>query len=573
MKRILVIVKDKEVLATIESFLTEQGYDLIIAKDALSAIKVLSRTDVDLIFVDILLSEHIGTDILQKVRDRGLKCPVIIITEISHIKKATYCIRMGAFDFILKPTQEETLLRVTNIALHNKALIDEKDKIEAEKERYRSNLDAIFRSVKDAIITVDKTMRVIEINRPAENICDAVYKETVGKEFKTVFNGCTKACHSVLNETLKTKRSVDECRIECGHEARPHQVVVLNTSPLIDNQNRFMGAVLIIRDITRLVDMERELKGRHLFHNTVGKSKKMQEIYTLIEELANVETTVLITGESGTGKELVAGALHYGGIRSEKPFVKVNCSALSEDLLESELFGHVKGAFTGAIKDKIGRFQKANGGTILLDEIGDISSRMQLRLLRVLQEKEFERVGDSTPLKIDVRIIASTNRNLKEKVRLVEFREDLYFRLKVIEISIPPLRERREDIPLLTDHFRNIFNKRFKKEIIRISDDVLRIFIGYSWPGNVRELEHAIEHAFIICRSNIITIDDLPIEIRDHTKEGSALKNTDVNEIEMIREALEKTDWNKAKAARLLGMDRTTLYRKLRKYKLAREQI
>jgi PAS domain S-box-containing protein len=574
LKKILVIVKNEDLKPTFESLLSGQGYEVIIAKDHISATEVLSRTDFDLIFVDIALGEHIEIDILQKVKDRGLKCPVIIIAEISNIKKATYSVRMGAFDFILKPIQEETLLRVTKFALYNKALIDEKDKIEAEKERYRSNLDAIFRSVKDAIITVDTTMRVIEINRPAENICDAVYKETAGKEFKMAFNRCTKACHCVLDEVLKTKSSVNECRIECGHEARPHQVVVLNASPLIDNQNRFMGAVLIIRDITRLVDLERELKERHLFHNIVGKSKKMQEIYTLSEKLANVETTVLITGESGTGKELVAGALHYGGIRLEKPFVKVNCSALSEDLLESELFGHVKGAFTGAIKDKVGRFQKADGGTILLDEIGDISPRMQLRLLRVLQEKEFERVGDSTPIKVDVRIIASTNRNLKEKIRLAKFREDLYFRLKVIEISMPPLRERREDIPLLADHFCNVFNKRFNKEIVGISDDALRIFINYPWPGNVRELEHAIEHAFIICRSNTITIDDLPTEIKDHIRpEGSGLKKTDVYEPDRIRNVLEKTDWNKAKAARLLGIDRTTLYRKIREYKLTREHV
>jgi Response regulator containing CheY-like receiver, AAA-type ATPase, and DNA-binding domains len=291
----------------------------------------------------------------------------------------------------------------------------------------------------------------------------------------------------------------------------------------------------------------------------------MQRMYTLIEALADVPTTVLINGESGTGKELVAAALHNQGVRRHKPFVKVNCSALSEHLLESELFGHVRGAFTGAVTTKIGRFQKANGGTLFLDEIGDISLAMQMRLLRVLQEQEFELVGDSTPIKVDVRVIAATNQDLVKKVRLGTFRHDLYFRLNVVRLVIPPLRDRADDIRLLVGHFLDKFNQKFKKNLTNVSHEVIELFMRHNWPGNVRELEHTIEHAAILCPSTIISVKDLPqdfcstaLHIR-HSYSPDILPDRKIT----IEEALVKSEGNKAKAARLLGVSRSTIYRKL----------
>jgi len=249
----------------------------------------------------------------------------------------------------------------------------------------------------------------------------------------------------------------------------------------------------------------------------------------------------------------------------------INCSALAENLLESELFGHVRGAFTGAVKDKAGRFQVANGGTIFLDEIGDISPIIQLKLLRVLQEREFERVGDSAPVKVDVRLIAATNRDLKDKVTLGTFRQDLYYRLKVVEVTLPPLRERREDIPLLVDHFCNPFNKRFKKNIEGISNEVLSIFMSYQWPGNVRELEHALEHAFVLCHGRTITVDHLPLELKEYSGSKShARGEKSADESQEILQALNKTGWNKARAARMLGISRTTIYQKINEYKLTK---
>ncbi len=258
------------------------------------------------------------------------------------------------------------------------------------------------------------------------------------------------------------------------------------------------------------------------------------------------------------------------GGRKDKPLVKVNCSTLSENLLESELFGHVKGAFTGAVSDRIGRFQKADGGTIFLDEIGDISPRMQSSLLRVLQEKEFERVGDSKPLRVDVRVIAATNKDLEEKVKRGEFREDLYYRLKVVELSLPPLRDRKEDIPLLVEHYLKQFNAKFHKQIDAVSAEVEKIFMNYPWPGNVRELKHALEHAFILCRADTITAELLPSHLTASREAGDASRGATGNvDAQAILRALEKTAWNKAKAARLLGMDRKTLYRNIEKYHIS----
>jgi transcriptional regulator with PAS, ATPase and Fis domain len=295
----------------------------------------------------------------------------------------------------------------------------------------------------------------------------------------------------------------------------------------------------------------------------------MQEIYSLIELLSNVETTVLITGESGTGKELIAEALHYKGNRCLNPIVKVNCSALSENLLESELFGHIRGSFTGAIKDKTGRFQIADKGTIFLDEIADISPKIQIKLLRVLQEKEFERVGDSTTIKVDVRVITATNQDLSKKVKRGEFREDLYYRLNVMRIPIPPLRERRDDIPFLIEHFIKKFNNKFNKKIKTISADVEKLFMEYSWPGNVRELEHTIEHGFILCKQSAITPEHLPFELKTIAIQPSLSHNNgEIDDPQIILQALERTDWNKAKAAQLLGISRRTIYRKIKEYNI-----
>ena len=429
--------------------------------------------------------------------------------------------------------------------------------------KQRSHLEAIFSSVQDAIVTFDNNLQILEANEAAERICGI----GCGNEAKPAFNEsrqqCSMGCVEVLKYTLQKKISIKDYRIECEHSKRHSQTVKVSSSPLVSKGNEFIGVVLVIRDITRLDHLETQLRASYSFQNIVGKSITMQRIFNLLVRLTNIDTTVLIQGESGTGKELAAKAIHFGGSRAFKPFIIVNCSALPETLLESELFGHVKGAFTGAVRDRQGRFQAADGGTILLDEIGDISPMVQLKLLRVLEGKEFEKVGDHKPIKVNVRVIASTNKDLQLMVKQGAFRSDLYYRLKVVEVLLPPLRERLDDIPILVEHFCKKLNTSHSKKIIGVSEEVLFTFMNYDWPGNVRELEHIIERGFILCNEEYISLNHLPKDLLKYHQ----VENKKGGE-EKILEALERTDGNKAKAARLLGMSRRTIYRKMQKYSL-----
>jgi DNA-binding NtrC family response regulator len=343
---------------------------------------------------------------------------------------------------------------------------------------------------------------------------------------------------------------------------------------------------LEIREIRREnVSLRRELKNRYGFENIVGNSKPMQEVFGLIEKVADTESTILITGESGTGKELIAHAIHYASDRRDRPFIPVNCAAIPEELLESELFGHEKGAFTHAIKTRIGRFELANNGTIFLDEIGEMSPSLQVKLLRVLQERKFERVGGVNTISVDIRIVAATNMDLEAAVKDGKFREDLYYRLNVIPIHVPPLRERRSDIPLLIKHFLKKFCKGKRQCVEGLTDEAMEILTYYEWPGNVRELENIIERLVILTSGNVITRNDLPEPIIKNAAgsfisaasggtfempdEGMSLSKA-VEELEkrLILQALEKTGGVKNRAAKLLQMNRTTLIEKMKKLKL-----
>lgn len=566
MSKILIVDDEESIRFTFDSFLSDEGHIVDTAKNFDEALDIISASEFDLIFMDIVLGGKTGIDLLKEVKKRKFSSPVVMITGYPNVETASDALRLGAFDYIFKPVKQETLLHTTSMALQYKTLQD-------ENEKYRSNLEAIFRSVKDAIITVDKDLIVIEVNDTAKRVCN-IPRESIGRPLEISSTHCNHKCLDTLKETIQKKQPLEVQRTECEYNGRHRQVVTINTSPLLNRSGEFSGAVMVIKDETRLNELERDLGERRQFHRLIGQNKQMQQVYFLIEDLADVQTTVLITGESGTGKELVAEAIHYKGRRRNNHMVKVNCSALSENLLESELFGHVKGAFTGADRDKTGRFQKADKGTIFLDEIGDISPRMQLRLLRVLQEKVFERVGDSTPIKVDVRIITATNQDLSDKVRRGEFREDLYYRLKVVELALPPLRERKDDILLLVDYFIEKFNEKFIKNVATISENVKKIFLDYSWPGNVRELEHTLEHAFVIIRQDTITVDDLPKHLLDHQPVNTQ-SQTDQPVIgpEAVTAALKKAGWNKAKAARLLGVNVRTIYRKIEKYGISTEKM
>ncbi len=316
--------------------------------------------------------------------------------------------------------------------------------------------------------------------------------------------------------------------------------------------------------------LKRELKGKYKIENIIGQSDKMQEVFEAVHRVAPSKTTVLLRGESGTGKELIAKAIHYMSPRSKGPFIKFNCASIPEGLLESELFGHEKGAFTGAISSRKGRFEMADGGTIFLDEIGDLPIALQPKILRVLQEREFERVGSEKTIKVDVRVIAATSRNLEKLVSQGKFREDLYYRLNVIPILLPPLKEREEDIPILIEYFLKKFNKENNRAVI-LDKDALQVLLNYDWPGNVRELENTIERLVVMSRSDKIRISDLPVFLgirRVKPQVESTSLTSDIEEIEKanILTALEKTGWVQAKAAKLLGITPRQIGYKIKKY-------
>ncbi len=322
--------------------------------------------------------------------------------------------------------------------------------------------------------------------------------------------------------------------------------------------------------------IRQRLKDRFSFDQLVGRSPKMQQIYDVIDRISTGSPTVLIQGESGTGKELVANVTHQNSIRRDKPFIPVNCGAISEGLLESELFGHKKGAFTGAIKDSIGLFKAADGGTIFLDEIAEVPPALQVKLLRALQERKIRPVGGTREFGIDVRVIAATNKNLEKAIENKTFRKDLYYRLNVISIKMPSLREIKEDIPHLVQHFMKKFSKETHREVTRVAPDVMDVLMGYDWPGNVRQLENIIERAFALGEGDIICINDLPSEIREIDQQAgtrNASLNLNENEKILIMRALRQTDGNKSDAAKLLGINITTVYRKMEKYQISDEQI
>jgi transcriptional regulator with PAS, ATPase and Fis domain len=482
-----------------------------------------------------------------------------MVTGSPDLDTATDAVRLGAFDYIPKPVRHEMLLRITRKALQYKLLVD-------QKEAYRARLNAIFKSVKEGIITVDPLLCVTGMNDAAKIMfgCDA---EATGSELQTLFPTYP-AFIDMVQSSFETKKALDIFRVEMSLKKNRTQVLSLTTAALIEESGRSIGAVITLRDETRLDFLERDLKARKQFDRLTGVSVEMQKIYSLIESLADVDTTVLVTGESGTGKELVAESLHYRSSRRDKPLVRVNCAALPETLLESELFGHVKGSFTGATQDKMGRFQRADGGTILLDEIADISPALQVRLLRVLQEREIEKVGGTAPIPVDIRVIAATNKNLLEKVSTGEFREDLYYRLKVVEVKLPPLRERREDLPMLAEYFINKFNARFQRQIVGASQSVHDALLRYDWPGNVRELEHAIEHAFVLCRESVLAVEHLPEELKRVMEFDVLQERGKECSAQDIIAALQSADGNKSKAAALLGVSRRTIYRKMEEFGL-----
>lgn len=582
---ILIIDDEDSLRLTFEMFLKRAGYWPVVGVSSYDeAISTLEQSDFDLIISDIVLKGASGIDLLRRIKEMGKKCPVVMITGYPNIDTAAEAVRLGAFDYLPKPVKKDALLKVVALALEKQDLQEEKRRFEAEKEKTRYYQETILRSVREIIITVDPQMRIFDMNDMAREWTKTFVPEMeVGVTLASVPGTLSDALFHDVEQVQQSRREIREHRIEWQKPDNSQGVLSVTAAPLEDGNANFLGVVLTARDVTHLEDIDQQAE-RTQFHKFVGQSKVMQRVFALIENVGQVDTTVLITGESGTGKELVAEALHAESPRRNRPLVKVDCTAIPEDLLESELFGHKKGSFTGADRDRLGRILQADGGTLFLDEIGDISSRMQLRLLRFLQERTFYPVGHDQPIRVDVRVITATNADLKHKVREDKFREDLYFRLRVVDIILPALRERKEDILLLANHFLSRFEKQMEKGVTGFSDQAKELLHNYSWPGNVRELQHVVESAYVLSTGGTITTDNLPAEVRTassavtqtgkkeedtfHKPPGLPAEGEPENEAKRLIDALRRTAGNKAKAARLLGIDRSTLYRKMSAYNI-----
>ncbi|MEW6326695.1 MAG: sigma 54-interacting transcriptional regulator [Thermodesulfobacteriota bacterium] len=429
--------------------------------------------------------------------------------------------------------------------------------------------EAILESISDGVFTVDMEWRVTSFNRAAEEITGISRGEAIGRLCSEVFRSSMCEVECALRRTLKTSKPVigkSGYIVDAEGERIP---VSVSTAVLRDADGRIIGGAETFRDLSEVEALRQELQGRFRLGDLASRSPLMQKVFEVLPAVAASSSTVLILGETGTGKELMARTIHTLSPRRKGPFVAVNCGALPDTLLESELFGYKAGAFTGATKDKPGRFALANGGTLFLDEIGDMSHALQVRLLRVLQERTYEPLGATRAETADVRIIVATNKDLAVQVRRGAFREDLYYRVNIIRVELPPLRQRKEDIPILVEQFIIRFNRLQQKSIQGIAPEALSLLMAHDWPGNIRELENVIERAFILCNEGVIGIRHLPEELTAH---GAArVPDSDVRtaralfEIQAIHSALERNAYNRQATAKELGIHKSTLFRKTKK--------
>ncbi len=559
----ILVVDDEEGLrVTFSMLLRRAGYcEVVTAATFEEALAAVARRPFACIVSDIVLEGATGLDLLRAVRRAGCRCPVVMITGYPNIDTAAEAVRLGAFDYLPKPVRKAELLAVVARAVRHHRDAEERRQRVAEAERHGREAEALVDALPELLLVVDGEDRLLEVNDAA--------RQWLGRNFPGLQEGGSlDDLPPLLSQELR--RLVSRVR----REGRPvgEQLLFLPRGGERDLRLRAAAGPLANGDppgavALSLYDITGDRGGG--FQGMVGRSPVMQRLFATIVSVARADSTVLITGESGTGKELVVEAIHRLSPRARGPLVRMDCTAIPEELMESELFGHAKGAFTSAHSRRPGRLRQADGGTLFLDEIGDISPRLQLRLLRFLQERTFYPVGSDQPVQVDVRIVAATNADLARRMAEGSFRQDLYYRLRVVDVHVPPLREREDDVLLLAGHFLQRYALRFQRQVIGFSDTALAAIRRYPWPGNVRELEHAVERAVALAGGSTITVDLLPPEVAGSGhREAGGLEadrpgSEGGDERHRLLQALARAGGNKARAARLLGIDRSTLYRRI----------
>ncbi len=442
-------------------------------------------------------------------------------------------------------------------------------RVKTGRDPVTNQTETILESISDGVFTVDPDWIVTSFNRAAEEITGVSRKEAVGQLCCDVFRSSMCGADCALRETLKTGKPIIGRSGYIINGAGDRIPISISTAVLKDSRGRVIGGAETFRDMSEVEELRRELEGKVRVGDLASRSPIMQKLFEVLPAVSASPSIVLVLGETGTGKELVARTIHSLSPQRKGPFIAVNCGALPDTLLESELFGYAAGAFTGAAKDKPGRFSLARGGTIFLDEIGDISPALQVRLLRVLQERTYEPLGGVKSEKTDARVVVATNKDLSEMMRNGDFREDLYYRINVVRVELPPLRRRKEDIPLLAEQFIERINRLQNRAVQGISPEAVSLLMAHDWPGNVRELENVIERAFVTCSQGLIYIKHLPEELTARSRNlagDSDIKSAhDLLDAQSILMALDRNDFNRTAAARDLGIHKTTLFRKMKK--------
>lgn len=617
---VILLVDDNPTnLQVLYQTLQEMDCKLLIAKNGTDALEVAEKAAPALILLDIMMPDMDGYEVIEKLKSspKTEHSAVIFLSALGEAKHKVKGLQLGAVDYIEKPFQSSEVLARVNTHLKIYHL---ERALEARNEQLQADNIYILQAMGEGLIQLDEQGNVLYANPIAINILGFEVQALLGKDFHSLVQ------HSLRNgERFSSQRSKIYQALQKGHayqsddevfwtHSRQPFAVEYTLTPLNDKQPE-EGAVIVFKDIslrkekdeklqqalntvkkltTRLeaenTYLQQEIKSEQNTCGIVGENPLLKKVLAEVEQVAATDTTVLINGESGTGKEAIARAIHEFSLRKDRPLIKVNCGAIAESLVESELFGHVKGAFTGATGDRAGHFELADGGTIFLDEIGELSLDMQVKLLRVLQEQEVQRVGSSKITQVNVRFIAATNRDLKEMVDNNGFRMDLYYRLNVFPIQIPPLRERKSDIPLLVNSFLNRLSQKLNKTMVSVSQESMDLLMDYDWPGNIRELQNVIERSAILANSAVIDVDDaiVPVKKLEHKNSASNhLEHTTStgigqetgcsdgkiltlaeNERQHIINTLEQLDWvvgGKKGAAEVLGVPTSTLRSRMKK--------